>query len=111
MTVIMVTELTGIPGTTFKFTVGDTATTLLAQSATMMLSSGKVCIAVLITCETYDARISWGTNPVQGGVGHILGKGDSIRLINPAGIRDFRCINKTNGEDAVFHVTPEYSPI
>jgi hypothetical protein len=65
--------------------------------------------AVLITCEDNDIRFSWGTDPVQGGVGHVLAAGQSLKLTNHKQIIDFRFINKTNSSNAVLQITPELS--
>ena len=114
MTIRMVTEITGIPGTTFTFAPGDAASTILSHDTDMMLDirdTKKLCISILVSCRSQTARFAWGTNPTQGssGIGHDLAAGESVKIANPAAIRDMRIIDATNGAASRVNVTPEYS--
>ena len=102
--------MTGEPLTTLKHTCGDTAETLIDDVTGFVAQSSNVnVVGCLITCEENDVRFAWGTNPVQGGVGHILYNGQSLKLSNHKQIIDFRFINKTNGSNGVLMITPELS--
>jgi len=117
MTYKFVMEMTGEPLTTLTHTCDDTAETLDDVTGfvfqTTVTKAGAPfkanVVAVLITCEDYDIKFAWGTNPVQAGVGHILAVGQSMKLTNYKQINDFRFINENNGEDAVLQITPEIS--
>ncbi len=112
-------EITGEPLTTLKHTCGDTAETLDdVTGMVFQVTKTKVgapvksnVVGVLITCETYDIRFAWGTDPVIDGVGHLLVVGQSLKLTNPKQITDFRFIDKTLQENAVLMITPEISSV
>ena len=109
-----VVGITGRPLTTLKHTCDDSAETLVDDVTDFVAQykSGYTVenvVAVLITCEDNDVRFAWGTDPVQGGVGHILYVAQSLKLTNTKQIMDFRFINKTNGSDGVLMITPETS--
>jgi|MudIll2142460700_1097286.scaffolds.fasta_scaffold557446_2 hypothetical protein len=66
--------------------------------------------AVLITAETYDARISVGTaaeNDVTP-VGHILSTGSSVRYVGNDMCKRLYIISKTDDEASALMVTVEY---
>ena len=119
MTYKLAMEITGEPQTTLKHTCGDSAETLddvtdmVFQVTKTKVGAPYKCnvVGVLITVETYDIRFSWGTDPVQNGVGHLLTVGQSIKLTNPKQILDFRFINKTNAENSILMITPEISSV
>lgn len=66
--------------------------------------------SVLITCETNDARISFGVTAENDGtpVGHVLAAGSSLRLPNQSMVRSAYIISKTSGSAATLQVTLEY---
>lgn len=101
---------TGEPLTTLKHTCDDSAETLIDDVTGFVAQyESKNVVGVLITCEDYDVRFAYGTNPTQAGLGHVLYKTQSMKLANHKQIIDFRFINKTNGSDAVLQITPEIS--
>ena len=62
--------------------------------------------SVLITCETYDARIAFGV-AASNTVGHVLATGNSLRIPSNSLIRAARIISKTQGSAATLQITPE----
>ena len=67
--------------------------------------------ALTITCETYDARISFGTAAVQSAsvpVGHILAATSSMRIPSYSLLTSAYVISKTSGEAASLQITLEY---
>lgn len=109
--------ITGEPKTTVKHTCGDAAETLddvtgfdrqYDETRNSIVMKRNV-VGVLITVEDNYIRFAWGTNPVQAGVGHELGPGQSLKLTNHKQIIDFRFINRDNGSNAVLMITPEVS--
>ena len=110
---LIVNEITGIPGTPFTVAPGNTATTILSHDTDMMLNSDKkLCTSILLTSRAQTARFAWGTNPTQGasGIGHDIAAGESVRVANPESIRDMRIVDAANNVVSVVNVTPEYSP-
>ena len=65
--------------------------------------------AVLLTCETNDVRVSFGTAAGQGvsAMGHILAVGQSLRIPNGDTLRKTYIINKTALSAGVLMVTVE----
>jgi len=102
----------GYAGPTLKVTTDNSADDLVNDASLPMLhaTTGDLCRAVTITCETYDIRFTFGavTPTIAGPVGHILAAGGSIRIANAKSIRSFQYINKTTNEFAVLYITPEY---
>ena len=114
MALIMVEDMNGEAAETFKVDVDDTSNNLVDDESFKMLgvTNKKVIQSLLLTCETNDVRISFGTEAVQTGgseVGHILSPGSSIKITNPKNIRAMRYINKTNGSNSVLMITAYYS--
>lgn len=66
--------------------------------------------AALITCETNDARISFGVAAENDAspVGHVLAAGTSLRLPSSSMVRSAYIISKTSGSAATLMVTLEY---
>jgi len=98
----------GAPGPTTRLAASDTAQSLPSNVIT---KDGKDAVAVLITCEENDIRFALGgVTPTQGAsaVGHVLAVGESIRLASPEAVTTFKFINKTNGQNGVIQVTPEF---
>jgi len=65
--------------------------------------------AILITCETYDARLAFGVTAENDAspVGHILYVGQSMRIASLDQIRSLRIISKTAGSAASLQVSLE----
>lgn len=65
--------------------------------------------AVLITCETNDARLAFGVAAENDGtpVGHILYVGQSMRIASLDQVRNLRIISKTSGSAAALQVSLE----
>jgi len=63
--------------------------------------------AAMITCETYDCRISFGAAATTS-IGHILYVGQSIRVPSNDMVSGAHLINKTAGQNAIIQVTLEY---
>jgi len=97
-----VISLVGRAGTTQSKASTDTAQ-LLTDAVT--IPNG--CISAVITCETNNVRIAFGTNPTQAGLGHLLYVGQSYKIGNPQAVRDFRFISAANGVHGLIQVTPE----
>jgi hypothetical protein len=96
------------PGITKRIASSDTSQTL---STTMTIVSGHYPIAALITCESFDVRVAFGTAAVQTGsseVGHVLAAGSSMWLYSNASVMGARFINKTNGSNGILQVTYFY---
>ena len=90
---------------TVRVAAGDVAATLSIKS-----SGGAPPIGALLTCEDEHVRIALGgTSASQGaaGVGHILYKGQSLRITGP-GCNSISYINETNAADGILQVTAEY---
>ena len=99
----------GSPGATIAETTSDSAQSLATGLSTNILVSGsKTIVAVLITCEANNIRFAFGGTTPTASLGHILYKGQSIRLTNAAAIRTFKYINDDAGSNALLHITPEY---
>jgi hypothetical protein len=102
-------QTTGQPLTTIKHTCGDTAEQVDDITGFVRQYNGKNVVGLLITCETNPIRFSWGADPTQAGLGHVLAVGASLKLTNHKQIIDFRFINQNNGSNAILQVTPEIS--
>jgi len=103
-----VLETVGEPGETTRIAASDTAQSL---SQNVIVKDGRNAIAILVTCEENDIRFALGgATPTQGAsaVGHVLAVGESIRLASPEAVTTFKFINKTNGQNGVIQVTPEF---
>lgn len=100
--------ITGTPGITARVAAADTVKVL--TTAVAPAGTSKRPTAVLITCETFDVRFSFGVDPVNSGttLGHVLATGQSLRVSNPAAVGDLRFINKTAGSNGLLQVTYEY---
>jgi hypothetical protein len=70
----------------------------------------RVIRAVLITCETNDARIAFGVAAAKGAspVGHVLAAGSSLRLPSYQMLQAARIISKTAGSAALLQISLEY---
>jgi hypothetical protein len=66
--------------------------------------------AIIITCETNDARIAFGTAAVTGAspVGHVLAAGASLRIPSYQMLQAARIISKTAGRAALLQISLEY---
>lgn len=80
-------------------------------NANLVDTLGRPAIAVNITCEDNQIRLTHGdVVPTQGaaGLGHILYVGQSYRISNGNSIRSFQFINHTNAAVGVLQATFEY---
>lgn len=97
-------SIMGIPGNTQTITASDAVQTLEDLGVTIYTNPP---IAVTITCESYNLRFTFGATP-SATFGHILYKGQSLRVSNTKAIKSLKFINDDAGSNAVLHVTPEY---
>lgn len=97
-------SIMGRPGNTQQITASDAAQTLEDLSTSIFTTSP---VAVIITCESYNVRFTFGTTPTAS-TGHILYKGQMLRITNSKAIKSFKFINDDAGSNAILHVTPEY---
>lgn len=98
----------GTPGGTVRIAGSDTSQTLSSVTAMVTSLAGKTPRAILVTCESFDIRISFVDTAVQTGsaeVGHILASGSSLWLNSYPAWANFKFINKTNGSNAILQVT------
>ena len=104
-----VLEISGKAGDTITEAVTDAEQNLDDDTALALKDSdGNLITALLITVETHDIKFCYGSTPVQNGLGHILTTSQNLYLRNPANIRSFNYINKTNASNAVLMLTPFY---
>lgn len=84
-------------------------TTVLSAAYGSTIDFTKIKSA-LITCETNDARISFGVAAENDGtpVGHVLAAGTSLRIPSKSLVRAAYIISKTSGSAATLMVTLEY---
>jgi len=104
----MDSSITGRYLPSVRVVVADTAIPL--PDAVLMDSDGVYYTAVLITVETNDIRIRWTSDPTQGASpeGHLVKKGDLLRVIGKDNLTNFRVIASVALSAAVIQVTPEY---
>ena len=98
----------GTPGGTVRIAGTDASQTLSTVTGMVTSLAGKTPRAVLITCESFDMRISFVDTSVQTGsaeVGHVLAAGSSLWLNSYPAWANLKFINKTNGSNAILQVT------
>lgn len=99
----------GFPGDTYRCVVEDVARGFEYFGVPMTYGNNTI-VAMLITCETRDIRFTFGTSQSPTTViGHRLDAGNQLRIVHPRLCRYMKVINRTAGQTAVLHVTPEYN--
>lgn len=110
----MVHYVGGRPGDTLRVASSDSAQDMdTVLSAVWTDSRGKTISRCVITCESYNIRVTFGDiDPVQSGtpLGHILYVGQSLTVESPNALATMRFINEVNGANGILMVTPEYNP-
>lgn len=100
-------EITGYPGPLETVSSEDTAKGLAAS--TRRRDSGNPAVALTITIEGAAIRVRWdGDGPTQTD-GHLFSGGSSLRMANPAAIRNFRFVSAVLGAPATLQVSPEFN--
>lgn len=107
----------GKPGETEGITASDTAQTLTDAGVSYRSSDdpSRSAVGMLLTCDKpggsgYDLRIAFGGAIPTTTFGHIVEAGDSIYLPGSAYVNTFRFINRSSGNNAVFHITLDFEP-
>ena len=107
----------GKPDGTVKITASDTAQTLTDAGVTYRSDDdpSRSAVGMLITVDKpggsgYDLRVAWGGTVPTTTTGHIIEAGDSIYLAGSAYVNTFRFINRSSGNNAVFHITMDFEP-
>ena len=64
----------------------------------------------LITCETADIRIAFGSTPTQGAtpIGHVIAAGTPSFFVSPSMLQRMKIISKTASTPGIFQVTLIY---
>lgn len=89
-----------------KFTLTNAQQTLTELGVD--IGSGQLAAsAVIVTCETNDAR--WGTTQIiaADAAGHVLKADDSLRLVGFENVRNLRLCNAAAGSNAVVQISVE----
>lgn len=94
--------------TTVRVALTDSSQSLTAVINTALSKTVDFSLvnAVLITCESYDCRVAFGT-AASATVGHVLIAGQSLRIPSKNLIQAARFINKTSGSNSVIQITME----
>jgi len=106
-----VLSISGDPGMTKQVTLGNGAQSLAELGVDTYLDIGggrKLdAKAVLVTCETYDCRFAFGSDPTAA-FGHLLFANELRYIVNPEAVRNIKFCNATANSNAVLTITPEF---
>ena len=92
----------GDPGETYSVTGVDAAKSIADYGVPTTLDNGTIAVAVLISVETQDARIKWGSQP---SAGHVVASGGSYMGYGPEVVRKLKVGNATAGSNAALNIT------
>lgn len=107
-------SLDGFPGSTTQKVQVSNEVKKLRDLCTYKNGDGKMPAQVLITCEDADVRFAFLTDPhdsahiANPSVGHLLVKGQSLKLNNSQQAVDCRFIAATSGETSTLQVSFMY---
>ena len=92
----------GDPGETYSVTGVDAAKSIADYSIPVTRADNSKAVAVLISVETQDARIKWGSQP---SAGHVVASGGSYMGYGPEVVKKLKVGNATAGSNAALKIT------
>jgi len=95
---------------TFKSTLDNTAKSLrtLAEAAGISwFVDGRPPQGMIVSVETYDARMGTGNVSAANSIGHVLAVGSAARYTGEAYLSNLYFINKTAADNSVIQITLE----
>jgi hypothetical protein len=104
----MMSKMGKLVETTIRVSLTDSSQLLTAIINTALSKTVDFSLvhAVLITCETYDCRLAFGTAATTT-VGHTVYAGQSVRIPSKNLIQSARLINRVVGANSILQITLE----